>query len=247
MKVATCITTFERAESLRLLLLDLDREGARQVSVYDDCSPTDDYSGCVNFISQRGWKWQRAQTNYGRARYSHLIDRIYSNLENDLLADLYVFLQDDNRLCSSFFSRLIETWESIDSSSKSSMMLFTDTRESIWGAIGPPKSLGKADEIGWVDMIHVIPLRTLRDLRFRFPIIPSRPEGQSSGAGIGLTRALRQLGRTMYRANPSLVAHVSNEAFPSRMHGKERERHPLHAKNFIDGETRHAQLLRGES
>ena len=122
-------------------------------------------------------------------------------------------------------------------------MLQTDTRDTIWGATKSPKPLGKADQIGWVDSIYMAPSCTLRDLQFRFPVIPPRTAGLSSGTGIGLTNALRQLGRSMYRANPSLIAHTS---VPSRMHGQERDKHPLHAKNFIDGEARHAQLLRGE-
>jgi hypothetical protein len=243
MKIQTCITTYERAESLRRLLLDLEREGAVRVHVYDDCSPNDDYSQCCSLIEQRDWTWQRTPNNHGRVGYPRLIDGIWQDLAKDPSADLYVFLQDDNRLCSRFFERLVDTWQSIDLSSKGAMMLLTDTRDTIWGATEHPKPLGKADCIGWVDSMYVVPVRTLHDLKFRFPVIPPRPVGQSSGAGIGLTRALRRLGRTMYRANPSLIAHVS---IPSWMHGQERERHPLHAKNFIDGETRHEQLLRGE-
>ena len=243
MKIATCITTFERAESLHLLLLDLEREGAQQVSVYDDCSPSDDYSQCVALIERRGWTWQRAQTNHGRVGYPRLVEWVWQDLARQFPADLYVFLQDDDRLCSRFFDCLVDTWQSIDSSSKGAMMLLTDTRDAIWGAVDPPKSLGKADEIGWVDMMYMAPVRTLRDLSFKFPLVSVHPSSKGSGAGLGLTRALRQLGRTMYRANPSLIAHVS---LPSRMHGEEREKHPLHAKNFIDGEARHSQLLRGE-
>ena len=243
MKITTCITTFERAESLHRLLLDLEREGVTRVRVYDDCSPTDDYSQCLVLIERRNWTWQRALKNYGRVGYPRLLEWIWQDLAKDPLADFYVFLQDDDRLCSRFFERLVETWQSIDASSKGAMMLLTDTRDMIWGATKRPKSLGKADQIGWVDSMYMVPTRTLHDLQFSFPVIPPRPAGLSSGTGIGLTNALRRLGRTMYRANPSLIAHVS---IPSLMHGQEREQHPLHAKNFIDGEVRHEQLLRGE-
>ena len=243
MKIQACITTYERADSLRQLLLDLEREGALRVRVYDDCSPRADYAQCCALIARHDWTWQRAQKNHGRVGYPLLIDGIWQDLAKDPSPDLYVFLQDDNRLCARFFDRLVETWESIDSSSKGAMMLLTDTRDTIWGAVERPKSLGKADRIGWVDSMYMVPARTLRDFKFRFPVIPPRPAGQSSGTGLGLTKALRRLGRTMYRANPSLVAHVS---IPSLMHGQEREKHPLHAKNFIDGEVRHDQLLRGE-
>ena len=241
MKIHTCITTFERAESLRLLLLDLEREGAQRVCVYDDCSQSD-YTQATALIEGNGWKWQRAQTNHGKSGYPHLLDGIWRDLAEESGADFYVFLQDDNRLCSRFFERLIETWQSIDSSSKATLMLMTDSRDAIWGAAKSPTSLGKADLIGWVDSMYAAPSRTLRDLAFKFPVVAA-PSATSSGAGFGLTHALRRLGRTMYRANPSLVAHVG---IPSRMHGKEREKHPLHAKNLIDGEARHAQLLRGE-
>lgn len=243
MKIHTCITTYERAEPLRRLLLDLEREGATRVRVYDDCSPSDDYAQCCALIERRDWTWQRALKNHGRAGYPRLIEWIWQDLAKDPSADLCVFLQDDDRLCFRFFERLVETWQSIDTSSKGAMMLLTDTRDTIWGAAERPKPLGKADQIGWVDSMYVVPARTLHDLQFRFPVIPPRSVGLSSGTGIGLTNALRRLGRTMYRANPSLIAHVS---IPSLMHGQEREKHPLHAMNFIDGEARHVQLLRGE-
>jgi len=242
-KIQVCVTTYERGASLQRLLLDLEREGSTHVRVYDDCSPKDDYSQCIALIERRAWTWQRASKNHGRVSYPRFIDGIWQDLAKDPSADLYVFLQDDNRLCARFFDRLVETWKSIDSSSKGAMMLLTDTRDTIWGAVERPKPLGKADRIGWVDSMYMVPARTLRDFKFRFPVIGPQPAGQSSGTGIGLTRALRRLGRSMYRANPSLVAHVS---IPSLMHGQEREKHPLHAKNFIDGEARHDQLLRGE-
>lgn len=244
MKIQVCLTTYERADSLQRLLLDLERESATRVCVYDDCSPSADYAQCIALIKQRAWTWQRAPKNHGRVGYPRLIDGIWQDLGKGPSADLYVFLQDDNRLCSLFFQRLVETWQSIDSSSKGAMMLLTDDRDTIWGAAKGPKSLGKADRIGWVDSMYVAPARTLHDFQFRFPVIPPRPAGLSSGTGLGLTNALRRLGRTMYRANPSLVAHVS---IPSLMHGQERVKHPLHAKNYIDGEVRHDQLLRGES
>ena len=239
-KIQVCITTYERAESLQLLLLDLAREGAQRVCVYDDCSQSD-YTQATTLIEGNGWKWDRAQTNHGKAGYPRLLDRIWRDLAKTP-ADFYVFLQDDNRLCSRFFDRFIETWQSIDSSSKATLMLMTDTRDAIWGAAKKPTSLGKADRIDWVDSMYAAPARTLRDLAYKFPIVAA-PAVTSSGAGFGLTHALRRLGCTMYRANPSLIAHVG---IPSRMHGKEREKHPLIVKNFIDGEARHAQLLRGE-
>ena len=242
MKIQVCITTFERAEPLRRLLHDLEREGAQHVRVYDDCSPSADYSQSRALIERHDWTWRRAAKNHGRVEHPLLIDGIWQDLAKDYPADLYVFLEDDDRLCLHFFQRLEETWQSIDSSSKGAMMLLTDTRDTILGA-ERPKPLRKADQIGWVDTMYVAPARTLQDLQFRFPVIPPRPVGLSSGTGIGLTNALRRLGRTMYRANPSLIAHVS---IPSLMHGQEREQHPLHAKNFVDGEARHDQLLRGE-
>ena len=241
MKIQACITTYERADSLQQLLLDLEREGATSVRVYDDCSPRDDYSQCIALIERRTWTWQRAPKNHGRAGYPRFIEGIWQDLAKDSAADLYVFLQDDNRLCSRFFERLLKTWESIDSSSKATLMLMTDSRDAIWGAT-KTKRLGRADRTGWVDAIYAAPSRTLRDFDFKFPVV-APPAATSSGAGFGLTHALRRLGRTMYRANPSLVVHMG---IPSQMHGKEREKHPLRVHNFVDGEARHTQLLRGE-
>lgn len=243
MKFEVSITTFERPEALRLLLLDLKREGARSVRVYDDCSTKADYAQCVELIKRCGWTWQRADKNYGRIDYPALLEWGWRDLAKSPSPDIYVFLEDDTRLCKNFFARLADTWQSIDSSSKGSLMLLTDMRDAIWGSTTQPRPLGKADQIGWVDTKYAAPASTLRDLQFKFPRVPPRPTG-SSGAGIGLTKALRQLGRTMYRANPSLIAHAS---IPSVMHENEREKHPLNAKNFVDGEARHKQLLRGET
>lgn len=243
-KIQICIATFERAISLGRLLRDLEREGAQRVRIYDDCSPSDDYAPIIAQVKANGWKWARAEKNHGRVGRPRFYERIWRDLSADPTADLYLFLEDDNRLCARFFDRLVETWQSINSSSKGGLMLYTDTRNLIWGAVEHPVPTGKADRIGWIDSTCMVPAATLHDLQFIFPVVPPTPEGTSSGVGIGLTKALRKLGRTMYRANPSIVAHVS---WPSRMHpGKEREVHPLHAKNFIDGETRHEQLLRGE-
>lgn len=241
MKIQVCITTFERAESLGLLLLDLEREGARHVRIYDDCSQTD-YATPTSLAHLNGWKWQRAAENHGKMGYSRLLDGIWRDLAQDP-ADFYVFLQDDNRLCSRFFERVMKTWNSIESSRKATLMLMTDTRDVIWGATKKPKRLRRADRIGWVDNIYAAPPRTLRDFDYRFPGVAVSAGATGSGAGRGLTFALRQLGRKMYRANPSLVAHVG---LPSRMHVEEREKHPLLAQNFVDGEARHERLMRGE-
>lgn len=240
MKIQVCITTFERAESLGLLLTDLEREGARHVRIYDDCSQTD-YATPTALAQRNGWKWLRAAENHGKTGFSRLLDGIWRDLAQDP-AEFYVFLQDDNRLCSRFFERVLNTWDSIESSRKATLMLMTDTRDAIWGAT-KPKRLGSADRIGWVDNIYAAPPRTLRDFGYRFPGVSVAAGATGSGAGRGLTLALRQLGRKMYRANPSLIAHVG---LPSRMHGAEREKHPLIAVNFVDGEARHEQLMRGE-
>jgi len=240
-KIQVCITTFERPESLGLLLLDLEREGAQHVRIYDDCSQTD-YAEAIAVSHRNGWKWQRAAENHGKTGYSRLVAGIWRDLRDDP-ADFYVFLQDDNRLCSRFFERVLKTWDSIGSSRKVTLMLMTDSRSAIWGATKKPKRLGSADHIGWVDNIYAAPSRTLRDFDFKFPGVSIAAGATGSGAGRGLTLALRNLGRKMYRANPSLVAHVG---LPSRMHAAEREKHPLLAENFVDGEARHEQLMRGE-
>ena len=241
MKISVCITTYERPEYLRHLLLDLEREGAIDVRIYDDCSQSD-YGPVTKIIDRNGWKWHRSAVNHGKAGYSRLVESIWRDLA-EKSSDFYVFLQDDNRLCSRFFDRMLKTWKSIDSSSKATLMLMTDSRDVIWGAPKKPKPVGRADRIGWVDMIYAAHCRTLRDFDFRFPGVSVAPGATGSGAGRGLTLALRQLGRKMYRANPSLVAHVG---MSSQMHPEERKKHPLLVRNFVDGEERHAQLLRGE-
>jgi hypothetical protein len=245
MRIQICIATFERALSLGRLLSDLEREGVQRVWIYDDCSQRDDYARPMIQAKNNGWRWTRADNNFGRVGRPRFYERIWRDLASAQPADLYIFLEDDNRLCLGFADRVINTWQRIKSPSKGGLMLYTDTREQIWGAAEPPRSLGDVDLVGWIDSTCLLSAAVLSDLNFAFPVIPPTPEKTSSGVGIGITDALRKLGRTMYRANPSLVAHVS---WPSRMHpGKEREINPLHAKNFVDGDARHEQLLRGEA
>ena len=244
MRISVCITTYERPEYLRHLLLDLERERAADVRVYDDCSQSD-YATANAVVDRNGWRRHRSSVNHGKEGYSRLIEDIWLDLRASP-SDFYVFLQDDNRLCSRFFERLRKTWSRIDSSSKATLMLMTDSRDVIWGATRQPTRLGraaKAERIDWVDMIHAAPSRTLRDFDFKFPGVSMPPCATGSGAGRGLTLALRQLGRKMYRANPSLVAHVG---MSSQMHAEERKKHPLIVRNFVDGEERHSQLMRGE-
>ena len=203
------------------------------------------------FVRARNWRLFVSQYRHGRRRYWHLV-RIAMALLKDLSAKYYIFLPDDDRLATGFFSKAISAWESITDERKLTLMLhIEETRDSVpvWTNVKPRPYGGELYRIGWVESGNFLcDDRLLNFLNWSFPRVPidrwiNNPS-VSSGVGSTLSELIHSSGLRMYRTRESLVAHIGVTL--SKMNAAFRKKHApaLLTKYFADGDDAYGRHLR---
>lgn len=241
------IRTFERPRLLRALLADLDREGATDVFVLDDASSAD-MAEPRAYCEERRWRYRRAQKNHGKKRAWQLWNEMFEEAQR-LDAKLFVFLDDDMRLCHDFFRLLDEHWSSIESDSAATLMLMVDSREqrTCWTGMHPRRQ-GTVVRTQWVDGAFAIHRRALHAVGWKIKKIPPGRWGStpnaSTGVGRQLSQRLHRANYGMFRVCDSLVDHVGKR---SKMNPAERRSHPLRARRFLGRSGRGKNVDRVEA
>lgn len=240
------IMTYDRPAQLEKLLADIERERAGlsvSVHVYDDCS-SEDYGQVVDWLEGHDDCYVRAEENHGLMGHWRWFSRALQDLR-ETRSEYYLFLQDDMRLCSDFFQRILTRWKSVDDTRKIALNPLVDEGRKdkpCWTGVLPERH-GHVDLTGWVDAAFLCERRLLEELEFRIDPIPSsrweRNPKLSSGVGWNISTRLHTRRLNIYRTLESLVAHVPVK---TRMHlGLSA---PVRAVNFIDGEEAHQRLCR---
>lgn len=223
------------------------------------CSSSLRYAPVFNAVRSRP-RWRLFTTRYrhGRRRYWHLVATAHRLLRppSTPAARLYLFLPDDDRLATGFFSKAAASWASIPSTRKMTLLLHIEaSREAVpvWTGVKPsPVSAtdGAIVEVGWVESGNFLaPPRFLDVLRWSFPRVDPRRwvanPPISSGVGATLSELLHRSRWRMYRTHGSLLAHVSPGL--SQMNGALRTAgDATHLSlRFADGEAAYNALLRG--
>jgi hypothetical protein len=235
------VLTYNRPRALQRLLIDLREEGAQDVVVYDDGS-TADYSSAQRFIKAQGWQFVRFP-HHGKRDFWRLLGRIHE-AQVDCAADWFVFLADDVRLCCGFAARLRAAWESISDSKKIAINVLRDSgREGKvnWTGCAAQTVSALARHTAWIDGLFAAPRAYLEALEFRGVPVPDywfAPD-RSSGAYRSISIMLHQQGYGMYQTAQSLVVHTTGA---SVMQAEIREREPLRALHYVDGDDAEARL-----
>ncbi len=226
------ITTYDRQESLQLLLDDISRETEGKnvhIHVYDDCSPVDysvDNGELIKYdLTKYGY-------NHGKQGYWSIMNDVFRDAETWNFK-YFFFLQDDCRLTEGFFDLAIHEYEEIGDQNKATMCTFTPQsiyERQMW-TTQKAKDVGFGDrkyiKANYVDCIFMCPRETLQLLSFRIDSVPATRfanKNVSSGVGQQITLRLIRLRKSMWCAWSSLISSHSND---SKMNTEERKKNPL--------------------
>lgn len=251
------IKTYNRPKPALRLLRDLRRELPKdhpcRVYVFDDGS-SHDYSEVESFAmketvgpSKTHWTYHRFKTNHGKIFAWQMVTSIFQILKGDgVLGALTFFLDDDMRLCRSFFRRAIETWGKIQQPKKATLHLMIDSSrqgQPCWTAYPPVRIDEHVTRTQWVDGAFMCDREFFGAINFRIDPIPRSRWGPgstaSTGVGSQLSKRLHNGGFGMYQVNRSLVVHTQ---VPSEYNPEDRQAHPLDTVDFVD-EDIEAKLL----
>lgn len=245
-KIRVVVLSYERPDALELLLQDLHgQRGEHEISVvvYDDASRLD-YSSPRRLLDEFGWDYIRSGKNHGKRGFWRWVHRIYAEQQRRP-ERLFVTLPDDMRLCSRFFDRALNVWTRITDPDKVALNLMRDNSRDgrpCW-TDQRPQNCGPVLDIGWVDGAILCNRRYFKELAWKINAVdPARwrlNPRSSSGVGEQISWRLHGKGLGMYGVKHSLIAHVAG---PSKMNAAERQRNPLLALHFVDGEAAHRQL-----
>lgn len=248
--VQVVISTFNRPGPLLDLLLDLARESEASstqisVQVYDDAS-TADMLLVRRFLAEKGWLYVRADTNHGKRGYCRWRG-LQMSAQRIEAPRLWIYFDDDMRLCDRFFDRLDEAWSSAPEEDRATLVLHIDSARyssdtTCWTG-HTPVDRGPVDEISWVDGAFAADRVFHEAMEWTCPEPPADRWDQdpalSCGVGMMLSRALDGAGLHQYRVKSSLVVHLYGE---SMMNPEARAKVEMTTINYVDGDDRNWQL-----
>lgn len=261
-RTIVCVKSFNRPHQLINLLKDLALEiglgsVANDVVVFDDGSDVD--MGWPKRLCETfGWSWVDSKVNHGKKLAWKFHNTMYQWLKTEfspvLGTSILFFFDDDMRLCERFFERAVESWNSIEDSTKATLHFMVDSsreKSPCWTGFSPVnvdipgKKQGLVRKTQWVDGSFMCPPKTMRLLGWKLrPIDKSRWSNKpsvSSGVGQQLSERLHQGGHGLFQTRQSLLAHAAIE---SKYNEMERRKTPLQTVRFIDGAAQLRRLMR---
>ena len=228
-RIVAAITTHDRPESCCALLRQIKEmapaEPALDYSValvvFDDASPAPSRKRLLAHLQQtqtNGDCFRHFQHRHGRDGYGRLMTEVFTEVRQ-YDTDLFLFLQDDVRLCRSFFYYALRYWDSLPTVDRGALYLHraagtTDPDFKIWTDIAA-EDLGDVERIGWIDCVGFLcDLVMLTALQWRVMPVASFT---SSGVPAALSMMMAHHGLKIYRPKLSLVKHLD---LPSKMHSE---------------------------
>lgn len=232
MKLSVLITTYNRCDSLLLLLQDIVKyrcDHDIHLYIFDDCS-TDSYNKVNEYIRKNFTNvfYFRNQSNGGKAKYWQAIDFMFNKIKSTTFD--YVFqLPDDVRLTNDFFKIAIKTYEGIHDTKKICLNLLNDYSrysKSMWTSFQSVKT-GNVWRTGWIDLCYIAPRRFFEFLNWS--IIPESQQwllnkNRSTGVGKYISEQIVRKGLYFYQVDRSLLIHDHHS---SKLHPDHREEVPL--------------------
>mmetsp|Transcript_4341 Transcript_4341/g.13130 ORF Transcript_4341/g.13130 Transcript_4341/m.13130 type:complete len:598 (-) Transcript_4341:382-2175(-) len=211
------------------------------------CRSLPRFQAVLRFLDEHNGQFYSARQRHGKRRYWHLVAQAHQLLEK-VDSKLFLFLPDDDRLCSGFFTKAAKIWNDIADPRKASLMLHIEaSREhvAVWTPIKPSKE-GHVFRIGWVESGNFLcDSLFLQTLNYTLPRVDtSRWDARptlSSGVGATMSEILFRKKLSMFRSEKSLLAHVGNR--DSKMNPTLRQGEQLVTLYFEDGKQRLEELM----
>lgn len=249
-RIHVLVTTYNRHSDMLRLACDLATWSAASahaitVSVYDDGS-TESYAGVADIVRRCGWRLSRSRRPHGKRGYARWLTDMLATERRRQSADLYVVLQDDVRLSTRFFDRLVSVWDRLGSHRPGTLQLLRDDSRTglpCWTGV-VPEDMGSVTRTGWVDCLFAASPAAIDHMIQHPPTFgadrwaddPTR----SSGFGEHHSRSLLRAGFGMFCARHSLIAHVGLQ---SQLNPQARRKNAMLALDFVDGERVHQSHL----
>lgn len=251
--ISIAITTYNRPDGCLRLLRDIHREANAskfrvRVAVFDDAS-TEDYGEVRGFLRTQGWQWHRMPENGGKRGYWKVVNAVLNRWANDASPYFY-FLQDDIRLCDSFFERTVGLWGQIGHANKATLYLLRDSDRDQVGVACWTKFKSRVEGVvertQWCDCAAFMAGRGfIEGLNGKLdPVGDARWQADpklSSGVGSQISLRLNHRKYAMFRALHSYVLHIDGNV--SKMNPDKRKECPMRAVRFIDGPDAESAIL----
>lgn len=203
-----------------------------------------------HLMQTRNWHMYIAKYRHARRRYWNLV-RTAHKLLHSINSDHYLFLPDDDRLATGFFTQVLGLWRALDDAKKLTLMLHVEeTRESVpvWTDFKPRVIGGGLQRIGWVESGNFLCTDDfLQFMNWSFPRVPIKRwidnPTISSGVGSTLSEIIYGAGKRMFRTQKSFVAHIGVSLSKMNAEFRAKNTGALLTKYFADGDDRYRTLL----
>jgi hypothetical protein len=238
------INTFERVDSLRELLQDIENnkdEFDVKVFIVDDGSKSDYISLFKEFSHSLDIEYHKMAFNHGKHKYWKLCNYALQVIKTKFNQyKYYVKVDDDCRLMKDFFKRCVNIWENISDRNKICLNFRLDSREGkrVWTGVLPKRIIFNSIPLylsQWVDMDFFCTIKMLKALNFKITEQPIdrwlRNQNNSSGVGRDISLRLFYKHLNLYLTTETLVIHNHHG---SKMNPHERGINPLMTKQTKD-------------
>lgn len=214
------------------------------------CAARSRFRHVENTLRSRNWNLYVSKYRHGRRRHWHLI-RMAHMLLHPTSADYYMFLPDDDRLATGFFTNVFHHWNVIKDERKLTLMLHVEeTRENVavWTKLKPEAIGNGIIRIGWVESGNfVCTEKFLRFMNWSFPRVPLKRWKDnppiSSGVGSKISELVHASNMRMYRTDKSFVAHVGVSSSKMNAEFRPKGKPFLLTKYFADGDEKYEAML----
>lgn len=236
MEIIILITTFNRPESLLLLLHDIKKMQLTyrfKIIIYNDGSISN-YDEVISYLKQHFvFDYFKTDVNGGKENYWKLINICYNDLQTKNF-DYFFQLPDDVRLIDNFFYKSIAAYNQINDNNKICLNLWNDVgryKKSSWTNI-PTKEIKLDDgsiihKMGWIDMCFMSTKSFFELIDYKIERIERRYQLNkelSSGVGAQLSLKIQKANKSIYQVQKSFVIHLDHQ---SVMHPLHRVKTPL--------------------
>ena len=214
------ITTYNRPDMLRTLLENILKE-KKQYNVH--IVVFDDGSDFKYDLSNYNVKVIRMFPNMGKQKYYITFNATFSYVKN-INSKYFIYLPDDITLVDDFFSKVKNTYESINDPRKICLSILTDDRvkRPNWTS-HKPIDFGNYYKTQWNDLCFISEKGFFESLNYKIEEIPKtrweKNPNISSGVGHQISVRLDKNGYGMYHTKSSMVVHGDHE---SKMNKNER-------------------------
>jgi glycosyltransferase involved in cell wall biosynthesis len=211
-RIVILISTYNRPELLRDLLLDISKlDCDYKVKIYNDCS-TEDYSPVYLALAKlNDYEYRMMDENYGKRGFWQLHNVMYEELINEEF-DYVIQMLDDMRLVKNFYPQVVDQFNHCGADMLN-IILPSGTKEHFEN-----KKANIVHSNGysfwdycWNDLCYITTRKYFERINFECPPIPWKwflNPSASSGVSSALTLKFQRMGGTIKVVTKSLLLHT---------------------------------------